>query len=116
MPKISLEVLLWSSVRLGEGGVDNLISLPSPTTCSLRNTISRQNIIVFIRGGQLLDVRLLFTISAIFCITIHVHKFDNAPHLGFPSAMVVKNVRTGLEFTDRHNSLIENQEVITKHE
>ena len=49
----------------------------------------------------------------------HYHsceKLDNALRLGFPSAVIVKNVRTVLEFTVRHDSRIDNQEIITKHE
>ena len=49
-------------------------------------------------------------------ITIHMHKLDNFLRLGFPSAMIVDNARTALEFTGRNYSQIDNQKVITKHE
>ena len=49
-------------------------------------------------------------------ITIHLQKLDNALCLGFPSAMIIENVRSALEFTGRHANIIDNQKVITKHE
>ena len=49
-------------------------------------------------------------------ITIHVHKLDNSLWLGFPSALIIENVRSLVEFTYSHDSWIDNQNIITKHE
>ena len=47
-------------------------------------------------------------------ITISVHKLDNTLYLGFPIELVVKNVRTTLDFTGNYDSQIDNRGVITK--
>ena len=45
-----------------------------------------------------------------------MQKIDNALRLVFPSEMIFENVRTDLEFNDKHDIQIDSQKVITKHE
>ena len=48
-------------------------------------------------------------------ITLYMHKLDHALISGFPSVVIVKDVWLTLEFAIRHDGIIGNQNIISKH-
>ena len=52
----------------------------------------------------MLDAQLLVTISSGLSLPFLCTNFDNALGLGFPSAMVINNVRMALKFSVRNDS------------
>ena len=91
------------------GGVDCLLSPPLEKKSVYEKIHITQKCKRFHEGEPgVICADIGHNISRII-ITIHVHKLDNALCLGLPSAILVKNMRTALEFTGRHDSQIDNR-------
>ena len=66
--------------------------------------------------GKLVDIFAAIGHSIrMILIDIHVQNLDNYLCLGFPSTMIIDNVRSTVEFTGRHNSQFDIHKIITKY-